>query len=604
MGSWAADLSKVLAENLEKVGSKSAAKIGEEASPIAYRGLFNPERSFEVHPAAKEIHAAYHNDYVPLKSKIESVETQAAKQHQAMTGTVPNIGEIQKKAAKSASDQVFGENREAIQHMLRTVQDTPMHGKNDADILSDNLNIMFQEEVQKGGFNKGVSKFDQQMMMKHGEEEDVHGLPISKYKGGAGTVKVLGHDIQVEKGVRTVNKLLAWKAAGVHALVAGWNISSEHGYMAVPKAAYELYGPGHEIDNLLASNTISELYINPLKEKIAFDSGKIAKYAPGGIGEFIHKNMYNPGLADVRWHSIAMAAQASKSAAEEAAFRLGKGDTQYAREVFRRMNIDPDKIIDQGYKLHPEDIEKAYYHGSDNKVFLQPYDSTPTFWRQSPLWRGIRAFTGYVTKQAQFKRNLYLSQMKAGDFVGLSRQITLDTLFAPVAAATLYEMERLSMGTDWDHPIDHWKNRIEATPAGAIYDVVAGKASSINAAKMTLNTINMYAKLGAFGTTAGYVRALNRRSMAERFLTPTGNIAIQLGQDAMAVGKTDARHPDAAKPLGRDLLSLVPIVGGAASHRILPTRAEEAKGKVKRPRRSKSVPTDWNPFNYNPDLDF
>jgi hypothetical protein len=72
----------------------------------------------------------------------------------------------------------------------------------------------------------------------------------------------------------------------------------------------------------------------------------------------------------------------------------------------------------------------------------------------------------------------------------------------------------------------------------------------------------------------------------------------------MAVGKTDARHPDAAKPLGRDLLSLVPIVGGAASHRILPTRAEEAKGKVKRPRRSKSVPTDWNPFNYNPDLDF
>jgi len=613
MGGFSEAIGKIAAEGLEDVGSKITSKIAEVAPEISLRGLFSPERAFEqANPYAKELYHDHVTEYVPKKSEYESKIANGLKNpinaHPSVRGAISTldptgklgpankvpVSEISKHASKMASDEVYGPNRIAIQDMLRYTINN--QGQQTADILSDHYNVMFQEAAPKYG---GKSQFGKDMAGAGGDDEKGIQTPLSPYK-------IKG---KWEKFVQPFRQALAYKAAVIHAGVAGGNLTSEYGYTNMLKAVNQLYGPEHQIDNLLASNAISELTIAPLREKQAFENGVIHKFAPGGVGEFIHQNFLIPGLAPVRRQSIAMGAQGGKLVAEEAAYRLSKGDSQYAIQALKRLNIDPAKVIDQGYKLHPEDINKAYYHGANNTVFLNPYDKTPTFWRQSPLFRSMKAYSGYITQQGAFMRGLLLHQMRSGDTLGLARTIANWGLMAPLVAATIVEFDRITVGEDHEGGIagmaKHLENRYKATPAGRIASALTGSKAASNPDSV-YNTIYLLGTLGAWGNITGYIRGANRSSLVGRFMPPEARMAEQGLEDVVKASGRDSKHPKAAEPLGRDLLSDIPSygLGTQASHIIFPTEKEAAKNKSHRPRRTQAKPKNWNPRQFNPDADF
>lgn len=602
-----------IGRGIDTLASKAGISIGAEAkgtqigSDVAkhiesglYTKVFNPQRSFQDIPAAKVIYDAYTGPYAQHTNRIKSELIKKSIQSGA---NIPDH-EITRDAERQASDLVFGKNRSSIQAMLKSVKRT--HGVDRANILADNLNILFKEApIQSPNqYVKGKSKFDLDMARKSGPDEEGFDTPISPYKGRSAW----------ERRIKNVRATLAYKAATIHAANTFLNVLSNDGLKATAKTMSAVFGPsraGNE-QALLASNTIAELISNGYKEKQAYDSGIIkqiaGKFGQDTAGAFIHNNILIPGMSAVRYNSLMYGAMAGKLMAEEAAHRFAAGDAKWAIPAFREMRIDPEKIKAQGYQLLKDDIDKAYFHGTNNRVFLDPYGATPTFWRQSPLWRSMKAFTGYITNQGNFERQKFIRMYQQGDFIGIARNVSMLALVYPAIGASIYEMDRLLMGEDWDAPGEHLRKRLEATPGGQIATHLAGLSNSASAAKTALNTLDMLSRLAVFGGATGYIRGANRANLAQRLLPPEANVGIQLVQDTMKASKYDKNHPGAAAPLGRDILSDIPSLGlgSIVAHKVLPSRTEIAKDKKKHklPKRAKRKKQSMNPLNYTGNDEF
>ena len=597
---------RYVAEGVERAGSKLVSEAAEHV-PISMKMFFSPERTFQqAGPAAVEMWAKHQNEFIPAQNKIESLVAKGL-QHptevhpsvkpivdrltaQKAAGKAWDVNTIKRAAVEQASTEVYGPNRVMIQSLLKHVSETNM---NMADSLSDQYHIMFREaQPERGGF----TQFSKDMAIKRAGDETTYRPPESSYKGA--------DKYGIERGAQTFRRMLAYGAGPIHGAQAAINIATRNGYMPLFKATMQIFGPGEAESNLLASNMISELHISPLREQMAFESGRIHKYAPGGVGEFIHRNMFMPGMQNIRRRALEIGAQTGKVVAEEAAYRLQKGDTKYALAAFRRLDIDPAKIVEQGYKLRPEDIDKAYHHGANNAVFLNYYDNTPSLWRQSPLFRGIKAFSGPVAKQSEFLRNVLLDQIRAGDHVGVARTVATWTLAVPLIGATLAEFDRLRHGEDWSNTGEHYWNRLEATLPGELFDKATGRTGA-PISKALYNEIYLISYLGAWGNMSGYLRGANRSSLVGRFMPPEIRMGIQAVEDAFKI-KTDSKHKDSYKPFARDVMSDIPTMGAGtiASHIILPTKKGLSKGKPQKPKITTTNPDSWDPRNFNPDLDF
>jgi len=572
---------------VEKIGSKVAAnpvavnRVAEGVETGLYHGMFRPEAAFQDIPAAKHLWDTYQG---PYKEQVNQLTSKGVEQAKLAGGTKP-AADITKEAQKQASENVFGPNRSGIQAVLKHVEKTV--GKNRADILADHLNILFKESPDA----EGLSKFDRDM--RKGNEDTRFQTPPSKYRDPN----------LIEKAGRVHQSILAYKAAIPH-LTSNLNILMSDGFQTYAKVLDQTFNPstrkGAEA-TVLATNAISELTMNGYREHEAFKAGKISQYMPGSVGEFIHKNMYIPGMSSVRYNTLLMSAHASKLAADEAVQNLARGNGKKALPVLRELGLDPMKIQAQKFQLDASDIQKAYYHGTNVRAFLNQGEGRTALGQSSPIFRVMGAFHSYTANQARFIQNVFKRQYQQGDFVGIARNIGLMSMAFPVLGATLYEAERLLIGHDWDDPGKHLANRVEATPAGVVYDALAGRQNAASAARIALNTIDSLSHLASFGVATGYTRGAARNNLAGQIMGPNANMLIQGAQDAYKAAHTDNRHPDAWKPLARDAMAdTTPYgIGGVASHQILPTKADSASGKPKRFRRTRPKPDSNNPLNAN-----
>lgn len=584
MGGFYNSVAKFATEATEKIGSKvlgssTGKALSESVESGLYHGLFPSSKAFQDIPVAKALYDHYQGPYQEIKNKLTSQGVQAAQ----AAGSIKPHSEIVSEASKQAQDMAFGTNRSAIQGVLKHVEKTV--SKNRADILADHLNIMFRE----GQDSQGLSKFDRDMRKKAGPDDEGFNTPPSKYQAPG----------PIERHVlQTKNAMLAYKAAIPH-LASNLNILISDGFQNYAKVLATNFGPSRKgaEATVLATNAISELWYNGYREKQAFDSGIIKKYAPGGVGEFIHRNMYIPGMSRVRYETLLMSAHASKLAADEAASQLMRGNDKAALPMLRELGLDANKIKTQKGLLLQDDIDKAYYHGTNARAFLNQSDNRTALSQQSAIYRVMGSFHNYVSSQANFLRRTFMRQYQQGDFVGIARNIGLMSMAFPVLGATLYESERLLTGEDWDDPLKHLGNRVEATPAGQAYDALAGRQNAASAARTAINTIDNLSHLASFGVATGYVRGAARAHLANQIAGPIPNMFIQGAEDVYKTSPA-AKNPS-AKPLARDVLSdTLPYGTGAIlSHKLLPTRTEELASKPHKFRRSmkpkNESPTDF-----------
>jgi hypothetical protein len=590
MGGFYNTVAKLATEGTEKLGAKifgqgTAHALSESVESGLYHGIFPAKTAFQDIPAAKALWDHYQGPYQEVKNKLISQGVQTAQ----AAGSVKPHHEIVSEASRKAQDIAFGQNRSSIQGVLKHVEKTV--GKNRADILADHLNIMFKEETD----SQGLSRFDRDMRKKS-PDNDGFNTPPSPYKRPG----------PVESNVlRTKNAMLAYKAAIPH-LASNLNILISDGFQNYAKVLATNFGPGRKgaEATVLATNAISELWYTGYREKQAFDNGIIKKYAPGGVGEFIHRNLYIPGMSRVRYETLLMSAHASKLAAEEASAHLMRGNDKMALPMLRELGLDAAKIKSQRGVLLQEDIDKAYYHGTNTRAFLNQADNRTALSQQSAIYRVMGSFHNYISSQSQFLRRTFKRQYEQGDFIGIARNIGLMSMAFPVLGATIYESERLLAGNDWDDPSGHLRNRVEATPAGQIYDSLTGRENAASTARTALNTIDNLSHLASFGVATGYVRGAARNNLAGQMLGPVPNMLVQAAQDFGKALTTDERHPHAAEPLERDALSdTLPYgIGSMLTHKILPTTKEKSKNKFHKFTRMKKQSS--NPLNANDDFNY
>jgi hypothetical protein len=567
LSNWFVDLAKPVGSVVGKALGKTATEGAEWAESGLYHRIFKPEAAFADIPAAKELWDAYTGPYHQLTNKYIAEGVAEAR----ASGTNIVAHEIEQAAKKQASDEVFDEHRQVIQGVLKHVEKTV--GKNRADILADHLNVLLQEAPIKAGPNKGKSTFDVDMM--RGGSENGFDTPATKYRPPS----------LAEKTATIHQRTLAYKAAIPH-LASNLNILLSDGFKTYAQTLGTTFGPGRKAAEaqVLATNAIGELTMNSYKEKQAFEKGLIHQFAPGGVGEFIHRNMYIPGMSSVRYNTLMMSAHASMLAAKEASDHLMQGDMKYALPMMHELKLDPNKILAQHGQFLPEDVEKIYYHGTDTRAFLSQGDKRTIMGQKSPLYRTMGAFHKYVSNQASFMKYVFKRQFQQGDFVGIARNLSLLATVFPVLGATIYESERLLSGKDWDDPVGHSEHRIEGTPLGVVYDSVEGKNKATSKAKIALQTIDNLSHLASFGVATGYIRGASRAHLAEQMLGPDATMAIQGFQDVLKAAHYDDKHKAAAKPLKRDLLSDIPSLGlgSILSHKLVPTKAEVDKDKPKK----------------------
>jgi hypothetical protein len=576
------DLAKT---GVEKIGSalgKSGAAhdLAEKVENGFYHAVFKPEAAFRDIPAASKLWDAYSGPYHQLTDKYTAQGTQAAK----AAGNVRPAGEIYSEAKKKAMSEVFGPKREVIQGVLKHVENTV--SKNRADILADHLNVLFQEAPIEAGPNKGKSTFD--LDMARGKEGSGFETPASKYR----------RPNTLENIASIHQRTLAYKAAIPH-LASNLNILMADGFGTYAKTLAKTFGPGRKAAEaqVLATNAISELVYNGYREKQAFDAGLIHKMAPGSIGAFIHNNMFIPGMSFVRYNTVLMSAIASKMAADEAAQHLMNGELKKALPMFNEFKLDPSKIKVQGGQFLPEDIDKIYHHGTDVRAFLNQGDKRTILGQQSPMFRTMGAFHKYVSNQSAFFRNVFKRQYQQGDFIGIARNIGLMSMAFPVMGAMIYESERVLSGNDWDDPAGHLEKRIKSTPAGWIYDKLAGEQNTTSAAHAAQSTIENLSHIASFGVATGYIRGASRAKLGEQILGPDASMLIQGAQDTLKAASAHGKHPEnARKPLERDMLSDIPSWGAGSilSHVLVPN-AKETK-KYHAYRRQKPKEESNNPF--------
>jgi len=595
-----------IAELVSKGAGKIAASWAEPVEHAIYTKMFADHRAFDDIPAAKALFDIHQKVYEP---KVNQYKNELLKTLQQGVSApvhprfVPHItgqlaaNDVTRVATKTAQEEVFGKNRSAIQAVVRHVADTK--GMNRANILSDILNTMYKEEpIKPGSFNEGKSSLDVDLRRKGGKDDidnAVH-TKLSPYR----------RVTDAEGVVNKARSLIAYKAALPHSVTAFLNAATEHGVINAVKSFNDAFGPGAKGKEtaLFVSNAISEFFETSVREEYAFKQSKISKYMPNSAGEFIHRNFFQPGMSYTRKQNLKIGAYSGKRLAEEAAGLLAAGKKiKWATEAFRKMDLDINKIASQGWQLHPEDIQKAYYHGANNLAFLNPKGNTPAFWRQSPYFRAMNSFTGFIANQAAFERRVLREQWQSGDAAGIARNIVIKTLAYPVVGSMIYEAGRLAFGADWDDPGKHLRARLENTPAGVIVDKLAGKENNASSLEILENTLDMASHIGALGQFAQTMRDTNRSELYRKFIPPEANMALQLGQDAFGKGKaihTDSAHPHAADALKRDLLNdtLLPFgVGQILSHMIYPTKKERDKKNYHRYKANRPKPKSSNPFN-------
>lgn len=590
MGGFYNTIAKVATEGIEKAGAKVATKfpsLGAKFAPIAesvesglYHGLFPHETAFQDIPAAKALWDHYKGPYQEIKNKIVSQDIRTA----MAAGSNKPAHEIHRAAEKKAQEIAFGTNRSSIQAVLKHVEKTV--SKNRADILADHFNIMFREEA---GIS-GTSSFDRDMRKSGPDTDEGFWGPPSSYKGPG----------PIESGIiNTKHAMMAYKAAIPH-LASNLNILISDGFVNYAKVLATNFGPGRKAAEatVLSTNAISELWYNSYREKQAFANGTIKQFAPGSVGEFIHRNMYMPGMARVRYETLMMSAHASKLAAEEASAQLMKGNTKAALPMLRELGLDANKIQAQKGLLLQDDIDKAYFHGTNTRAFLNQTDNRTALSQQSAIYRVMGSFHNYVSSQSRFLRNTFLRQYQQGDFIGIARNIGLLGMAFPVLGATIYESERLLSGSDWDDPLGHYRNRIEATPAGIAYDAIVGRENAASSGRIALNTIENLSHIASWGVATGYVRGAARAHLAGQVAGPVPNMLFQGAEDAYKATPF-AKNPS-AKPLERDVLTdILPYgTGSILSHELLPTKSEEVRrsGKVIHRRRKKTNSDVFDPY--------
>ena len=506
------------------------------------------------------------NQYEPTFQKYLGEYTQKAKQ----TGGQIEPYKIRTQASNQARADVFGDHDQVLAGITHWTRKE--HGEEKAKNLVDQMGIYFHDQVyQPTGQGSRPGQMTSKLtsnLSQHPLTEDI-GFRLSPYKAPG-------------DGERNLQKYMAMTfafKAGLAHVSTRLNSLMSQSTSSFLKAQRDMFlNKDMATHELLSTGQIGQEIFDAYAQEYAFKASKIAQYAPGSVGEFIHKNFIIPGFSQIRKNNIIFAGIQGKYRAFEIGDALVNGSNRARRlaEIDAKyLGMDAKKIYSQGGVL-TDDVQKAMYHNVQNTTFLTSARSRVQIATSTPLTRLVTMYHSYGSMQAKFMlETINKELLQKHDPVSVFKLFATMGVIAPAAGNAIYGLEQMWRGKEWDDPAKYFSDREKA-----FYD-----------ATDLFSKLEAYTHLAGLGVLTTYGRGAGRFHLAQSMLGPVGSASSELAEDVVKASPYMA-HPT-ARQLVKDIAHDTPSagIGAILAERALPT--EKPQPSRNRSRSRKAPQLSW-----------
>lgn len=312
--------------------------------------------------------------------------------------------------------------------------------------------------------------------------------------------------------------------------------------------------------------------------------GLVSKYTNDRLGKLFYNTIHQPLFNPARKMELAIAASGGYHYTLDMVDRLLKNPSdRMALFEFKKLGIDPKYVLKQQGELTDQQIQKAMWRFVDSRMFLDTSLHRAQLAGSHPTYRIMTMYHSYVGRQAHLLEDEFNKAWNAKDLKTWALLVGTIAIAFPQAGEMTKELTTASRGDFKDlHPIEDEKNM-----------------AFVNGPRAALREyIENYTHVGGFGIATSYIRGAARYGGANELLGPLGNAAWMSFVDSvhplnkeLVQGKPISFED--YKPLLRDAIEYNPFavdnLGKLISHKVLPTKKEEAAKHLKTNMRFKKI---------------
>ena len=286
-----------------------------------------------------------------------------------------------------------------------------------------------------------------------------------------------------------------------------------------------------------------------------------------GGESILKKFIHQPGFNFVRRQELIYSAVVGKHEALDAATEYLRSGSKDSATALSKLGINPNDVRTTGV-LTPEMERTAAYYAANRDMYFRSPLNTPFKWSGTPASRIRTQYKPFAFNMQRMivdtlKRDWERGATIPAKVYNVSKTLTvLGTLF-PVAGELISLAENQALGrqdnpTETDTPFTpHWKQQHEFSD----------------------QYINAIAHVSAFGIAYSMFRASARRMLGNFVLGPTESSVLDFAGDInkAMVGSTNKEGVTThdARPLARDVVRKIPLVGPAAARQFIPSKKKE-----------------------------
>jgi hypothetical protein len=306
------------------------------------------------------------------------------------------------------------------------------------------------------------------------------------------------------------------------------------------------------------SHTLHSIYHNDFEYRTGLVSRMTGQ---PGLTAILNKTYHAPLFNNLRMLQLRCFGTAAYHSAQMWGKQAVHGDKRALSEL-GEMNLDVDSIIKRGGDLTEDEIQKAVFHYTNSKLFVdRPLDRSRLA-QKNGFFRAASLFHGYLSREGTFISHELSKLMKAQDYLGIAQFAGTVGIVFPACAPMLKSLSifarTASPSAAWQEMKDDYNHLFHPKTIGEFVSTY----------------IEMLAHFGGAGAYMSYVHAAENHRTAGALLGPVGGAAANIADDAATAAKGSKRGKHTSDAFKRDLLhyGTIPIFGNWTAEHMLPKR--------------------------------
>lgn len=283
-----------------------------------------------------------------------------------------------------------------------------------------------------------------------------------------------------------------------------------------------------------------------------------------------HKMWHQPLFNNIRMKQISIFGTAAYHQAQIWGKLAAHGDG-YAIDSLKDLNLDPTAIARRGGILTREELEHAIYHFVDNRLFIDKPLEHAKWTKNNPFMRVAFDLHGYATREGKFiSRELY-KLMKHNEYGKFAQFVGVLGIAFPMVAPLIKSAGTMARTLDPEQA----KDDLTKSYGGLFHPEGVGDF---------LGTyIDLIAHFAGIGAYWSYLHAATNHRLAVATLGALPGKVLGTTEDAFTGMKYFAKDQSFKhfKPVGRDAVGSLPILGPIVSHYAFPKERTGTGGSSK-----------------------